>query len=103
MTNTVNPGQVIDLYDVSGEGKPNLVVKTEPLNVMRLVLSAGKTIPEHKAAKHITVQCIKGKVAFSTSSNTIEMTPGKLLYLLPGELHSLSAIEDSIMLVTKAN
>jgi len=31
------------------------------------------------------------------------MTPGKMLFLPPGELHSLNAIEDSIMLITKAN
>lgn len=103
MADTFSPGQLIDLYETVGEDKPKLLVKTEPMNVMRLVLSAGKSIPEHKAGKHITVQCIQGKVAFTTSSETHEMTPGKLLYLLPGELHSLSAVEDSIMLVTKAN
>ena len=71
--------------------------------MLRLVLPAGKSIPEHKAAKHITVQCIQGKVEFSMESNKVEMTPGKILFLLPGALHSLNAIEDSIMLVTKAN
>ena len=71
--------------------------------MLRLVLAAGKTIPAHKAAKEITVQCISGKVDFSTAAETLTMTPGKMLFLLPEELHSLTAIEDSVMLVTKAN
>lgn len=34
---------------------------------------------------------------------TLTMSAGKILFLPPGELHSLTAIEDSIMLITKAN
>lgn len=99
------PGQLIDLHDIGTdqEPKPKLLIKTEPINVMRLVLPAGKTIPEHKAAKDITVQCVAGKVEFTTAGETLTMTAGKILFLPPGQLHSLTAIDASIMLVTKAN
>lgn len=99
------PGQLIDLHDIGTDEnpKPKLLIKTEPMNVMRLVLPAGKAIPEHKAANDITVQCIAGKVEFTTMGKTLTMTPGTMLFLPPGELHSLTATEDSIMLVTKAN
>ncbi|MDA8746032.1 cupin domain-containing protein [Rubripirellula amarantea] len=105
MNNTISAGQLIDLHDVTGDGqpKPKLLVQTGPMNVMRLVLPAGKGIPEHKAAKDITVQCVSGKVEFTSMGTTHTMTPGTMLFLPPEELHSLTAIEDSIMLVTKAN
>ncbi|QDT05409.1 AraC-like ligand binding domain protein [Rubripirellula lacrimiformis] len=99
------PGKLIDLNDVgSGDDpKPKLLIKTGPMNVMRLVLSAGKSIAEHKAAKEITVQCVAGAVEFTTMGETLRMTPGTMLFLPPGELHSLMATEDSVVLVTKAN
>lgn len=96
-------GQLIDLQDVGIDPKPQLLIKTESMNVMRLVLPAGKEIAEHKAPKEITVQCVAGAVAFSTSDATVTMTAGKMLFLQPGELHSLKAIDDSIVLVTRAN
>ncbi|QDT09633.1 cupin domain-containing protein [Stieleria marina] len=105
MTGTTAAGQLIDLHDIgtNDQPKPKLLIKTEPMNVMRLVLTAGKAIPEHKAAKDITVQCVAGKVEFTTMGETHTMTPGTMLFLPPEELHSLNAIEDSIMVVTKPN
>ena len=70
--------------------------------VMRLILPAGKNIPEHKAPKEISVQCVAGTVDFTTMGKTHSMTASSLLHLPPGELHSLLAIEDSVMLITMA-
>lgn len=99
------PGELIDLLDTGdgSEPKPKLLVKAEAFNVMRLVLPAGKEIPEHTAPKEITVQCVRGQVEFRTMGRTLTMTPGQLVSLAPGEPHALTAVEDSIMLVTKAN
>lgn len=98
-------GQLIDILDPANscDSKPKLIVKTAPMNVMRLQIPAGKEIPEHHAAQEITVQCVVGKIEFRTMGETLTMTPGKMLFLPPAENHSLKAIEDSIVLVTKAN
>ncbi len=96
-------GQLIDLHDVDMDSKPELLIKTESMNVIRLVLPAGKQIAEHKAPKEITVQCVAGEVEFTTPIATVTMTAGKMMFLTPGELHSLKAVDDSIVLVTKAN
>lgn len=60
MSETMTAGQLIDLHEIGtdAEPKPKLLIKTDPMNVLRLVLPAGKSIPEHKAAKEITVQCV---------------------------------------------
>ncbi|QDT67487.1 Cupin domain protein [Planctomycetes bacterium MalM25] len=104
MKNLGTPGELIDLYavDHDAEPKPTLLIKTEAFSVLRLVLPAGKVIPEHKAPKEITVQCVRGKVDFEAMGQTQTMTAGKVLFLDPGEPHALTAIEDAIMLVTMA-
>ncbi|MCA9139488.1 MAG: cupin domain-containing protein [Planctomycetales bacterium] len=105
MDQAFNAGQLIDLHDVgsAAEPKPKLLVSTASMNVLRLVLPAGKVIPEHKAAKEITVQCLIGEVDFITLGETVKMTAGTMLYLQPGQPHSLVSISDAIVLVTKAN
>lgn len=76
------------------------LVKTEDLELIRLVLPAGKEIPTHQAPGEITVQCLDGRIAFTAESRTQELLPGQLIYLQTGEPHGLRAIEDSSVLVT---
>lgn len=75
-------------------------MKTGDLELIRLVLSAGKVIPPHKAPGEITVQCVEGRVAFTANGKTQELTVGQLLHLAAGEPHALKGIEDSSLLVT---
>ncbi len=76
------------------------LVKTRALEVIRLVLPAGKEIPTHKAPNEITVQCLEGRVVFTAEGKTQELTAGQLLYLASAEPHALKAVEDSSLLVT---
>lgn len=99
-----NATELIDLLQIEpdAEPKPKLLLQNDSFKVMRLVLPAGKTIPEHKAPKEITVQCVSGAVDFTAKGETHRMTTGKLLHLESAELHTLTAIETSVMLVTMA-
>ena len=76
------------------------LIKTEQMQLIRLVVPAGKEIPAHHAPAEITVQCIEGRVAFTASGRTQELGPGQLIYLTAGETHALRGIEDSSLLVT---
>ena len=76
------------------------LVKTKVIEVIRLVLPAGKEIPTHKAPNEITVQCLEGRVAFTTEGKTQELISGQLLYLAAGEPHAVLAVEGSSLLVT---
>lgn len=98
-----NPGEVIDLSplaDKIASTKTYTVFKTPTLEAIRLVLPAGKQIAEHKAPGEITVQCLEGRVQFTSGGSTHELTAGKMLYLRAAEPHALHAIEDSSILVT---
>jgi quercetin dioxygenase-like cupin family protein len=76
------------------------LVKTNDLELIRLILPAGKEIPTHKAPGEITVQSLQGRVAFTAAGKTQELNPGQLLYLSKAEPHSVKALEDSSLLVT---
>lgn len=96
------PGEIIPLTLGAALtiSKTTPLVKTADLELIRLVLPAGKEISTHKAPGEITVQCLEGRVAFTAGNQTQELTAGQLLYLSAGEPHSLKAIEDSSLLVT---
>jgi quercetin dioxygenase-like cupin family protein len=97
------PGQVIDVRPL-GPALPNTVtttlIKTPRLEVLRLVVPAGKEIPAHKVAAEITVQCLEGRVSFTALGQARELQGGEMLYLPGGEEHSLKGIEDASVLVT---
>ena len=76
------------------------LVKTSQIEVLRLVIPAGKEIATHKAPGPITVQCLEGRISFTAHGANQQLDAGKLLYLETGEPHSLTGIENSSVLVT---
>jgi quercetin dioxygenase-like cupin family protein len=68
---------------------------------LRLVLVAGKKLPTHQVASLLTVQCIEGSVEFATRRSSRVMRAGTLLFLGPGEPHSVEALENSSLLITR--
>jgi quercetin dioxygenase-like cupin family protein len=100
-----------DPYTPSGEvvavgpGGPEqtaAVVKAPGLKVVRLVVPAGKEVPEHAAPADITVHCLSGSVEFTAHGKTARLTPGLLIYLASGVRHALRGVEDAVVLVTAA-
>lgn len=97
------PGEVIDVRPLGPSlttAKTTTLVKSGKMEVMRLVMTAGKEIAEHKAPGEITVHCLEGKVAFTALGQTHELTAGQMLYLGAGEPHSVKCIESASFLLT---
>lgn len=82
------------------ESKTNVLVKTDTLEVIRIVLPAGKQLPPHRVEGEITVQCLEGRVAFDADGTEHELAMGEMLYLAGGATHALRGIDDSSVLVT---
>jgi quercetin dioxygenase-like cupin family protein len=94
---------VIDLRPLGagfGEARSKTLVKTTRLELIRLLLPAGKEISEHQVAGEITVQCLEGQVDFTSNDVTRSLSAGQLVYLAGGAKHSLRALEDSSLLLT---
>jgi quercetin dioxygenase-like cupin family protein len=97
------PGEVVDVRPLGSaldSAQTHTLVRAEQVEVIRLVVQAGKEIPEHKAKGEIVVQCLEGKVAFTAFGKTHTLEAGKLLYLPTGEPHSVKGIENASLLVT---
>ena len=96
-------GEVIDIRPLGStlaQSKTTTLVKTKTLEILRLVIPAGKDIPEHQAHGEITVQCLEGRVAFTVGNSRRDLEAGQFLYLSSEEPHSLHGIEDASVLVT---
>jgi quercetin dioxygenase-like cupin family protein len=97
------PGQVINIGPLGSALSKTVtttLIKSDGLEVIRLVVPAGKVIPSHKVAGEITVQCLEGRVAFTALGEARELQAGQMCYLSGGEEHSLKGLEDSSVLVT---
>ena len=77
-----------------------ILLRTEQVEIARLVVPAGKEIPEHKAKGEIVVQCLEGRVAYKVFGKTLTLEAGKLLYMPMGEPHSVHGIENASLLLT---
>ena len=96
------PGEVVllPLGSALSRSTTATLVKTADLELIRLVVPAGKEIPTHKAPGEMTVQCLEGRVAFTAERQMQVLTPGQLLYLAAGSRHAVKGIENSSLLVT---
>lgn len=98
-----NAGEVVDIRPLKEkipDTRTTTLLKTKSMEVLRLVMPAGKKIAEHKAPGEITVQCLEGRIHFTCQGPPKEMVAGELLYLGAAEPHAVEAIEDSSVLVT---
>ncbi len=97
------PGEIVDVRPLGSalaSSQTKTVVRAEQVEVIRLVVQAGKEIPEHKAKGEVIVHCLEGKVAFTAFGKTQNLEAGKLLYLPTGEPHTVKGIEDASLLLT---
>jgi quercetin dioxygenase-like cupin family protein len=96
-------GQIVDILAADGNlpsAKSFALFKSAQLEVMRVVLPAGKAFPPHRVAGEITVQCLEGRIDLSVDGASQALRPGQLLHLEGGVLHGLTGLEDSSALVT---
>jgi quercetin dioxygenase-like cupin family protein len=97
------PGEFVDVRPLGStlaSAQTATLIRAEQVEVIRLVVPAGKEVAEHKAKGEIVVQCLEGKVAFTALGRTQNLEAGKLLYLPAGEPHSVKGIENASLLLT---
>ena len=96
-------GQAIDIQPLGAQlasAKTVALFKARDLEVMRLVLLAGKSLPAHKVAGEITIQCIEGVLDVTLEGQSHVLRAGQLLFLPGMALHGVKALEDASALVS---
>ena len=99
------PGQAVDVVPFGAglaRAKTVALFKSDDLEVIRLVLQAGKALPPHKVTGEITVQCIEGSVDVKAQGRSHVLHPGQLLFLPGNVVHGVVALEAASALVTIA-
>jgi quercetin dioxygenase-like cupin family protein len=79
------------------------LVRTNELRLVLMVLQRGAELPVHQAEGAMTVHALDGRLRIvAAESHFYELVPGQLLVLEPGVPHSVTAIEDSAILLSIA-
>ncbi|MCC7059496.1 MAG: cupin [Burkholderiaceae bacterium] len=76
------------------------IVRDGHIEVMRLLLPAGKSLPEHAVPGPMTLHCLEGVVDVRAHGASRPMRAGELMYLAGGAAHALHALEDAFVLAT---
>lgn len=95
------PLDIIDMRPLGADLAPtrsHSLLRTEKLQLMRLVLLAGQGLPPHHQEGEVCLLCIEGLVTVATSAGDKLLQPGYALVLPAGEPHSLKAEQDCSLL-----
>jgi len=99
------PGDSVDVAPLGprlSSVKTHALFKSVDLEVIRLVLQAGKSLPSHKVPGELTIQCLEGALDVAVEGRSQVLRAGQLLYLAGGVPHAVRALEDASALVTIA-
>lgn len=101
----VRPGDVVDVLPLAAGlpvARSVALFKSDDLELMRLVLPAGKSLPPHQVAGDFVIQCVEGTIEVAAQGQQHLVQAGQLLYLPGGVAHSVTALQDASALVTVA-
>lgn len=83
-----------------GPGVSRSILKTNQLQLLRLVLHAGHDIPDHAMPGEILVQCLSGEVDVVTRNEWSRLVAAQLVVVPAGESHKVHAHRDSVLIMT---
>ncbi|MFI5154038.1 MAG: cupin domain-containing protein [Chitinophagales bacterium] len=76
------------------------VFKTNGMRIVLIALHAGAEMKTHTAEGIISVQVIEGRMKFDADNRSVELGKGEILALHKSIPHSVTAIEETIFLLT---
>lgn len=103
MLHHATSGELIDvrpLADKLPQSMSTALLRTDNLEVMRLVLPADKSMPEHHVPGEITLLCLEGTVELQAHDKMQVLQQGQMIYLAGNVPYALRALEDCSVLMT---
>lgn len=97
------PGEVIDVRPFGAQlagARTRTLFKTEQMEMLRMVMHAGRVTAEHRVSGEIVLYCLEGKVRVMAMDTTKDLEAGQMLYLGAGQRHSVQCVEDASLLLT---
>ncbi len=86
----------------TGKREPRVLFSTEQCRAVVLDLQAGDAMGEHQVRERAVVQVVTGRVRLGPPGREVEAGEGTLVTFAPGERHTLTALDDSRVLLLLA-
>jgi quercetin dioxygenase-like cupin family protein len=100
-----SPGQVVDLRPLGSElttAQVAPLMRTSDLEVFRVVVPSGTTVPAHEFSREVVVHCLEGRAQLVSPGQAHELRAGQLLYYSSDEPFSVLGLENTSLLITAA-
>jgi quercetin dioxygenase-like cupin family protein len=100
-----SPGEIVDVRPLGSELTTAQVVplmKTSDLEVFRVVVPSGTTVPKHEFSREVIVHCLEGRARLVSPGQVHDLRAGQLLYYSSDESFSVLGLEDASLLITDA-
>ncbi len=98
-----SPWQAIDLTplrDALPGTPPHALIKTHALELIRLVLRAGETVPPHSVYGEMTLHCLEGEVAVEGEGAACRLKAQQVVLLPAQAQYAIRAFTDASVLMT---
>ena len=79
------------------------VYKTEGMRIVLIALHQNAVMEKHSANGIVSVQVLNGEISFTTEEATYNLTKGQMIALHRNVDHSLTAVKESVFLLTMAD
>jgi quercetin dioxygenase-like cupin family protein len=96
-------GEVVSVRPLGkrlADARTETLVKTDALEIIRLVAPAGKEFAKHEVPGEITLQCLEGVIELSVGASKRQLSAGDLAYVEGSAPHAVRAVEDASVLLT---
>ncbi|CAG1018493.1 hypothetical protein BURC_03277 [Burkholderiaceae bacterium] len=97
------PGQPIDVAPLGAalqRAATHAILKTRALELIRIVLREGESLPPHNVYGELTLQCIEGAAEVEMPGSACTLRTGQLVLLPGGMQHGVRALQDCSLLLT---
>ena len=76
------------------------ILKTSGLTMVLVLLHTDTELPDNLIDGHITIQVIEGALECTIETVTMQLQKQQIISLHPGIIHSIRAVEKSLLLIT---
>jgi quercetin dioxygenase-like cupin family protein len=101
----VSAGEVVDVRPLGSElatAQVTPLMRTSDLEVFRVVVPSGTTVPTHEFSREVIVHCLEGRARLVSPGEVYDLRAGQLLYYSSAEPFSVLGLEDASLLITAA-
>lgn len=82
---------VLDLACEFADAGPHAkcILDDDKTKIVEISFMPGQKLAPHQSPAHVVVSCVVGKVKFTLKGKDIWLEPGQLIYMKPGDIHSV--------------